>query len=168
MIDDFCKLLVARHPASVGRWLLSILDPTSWQPGADQQTPDPPAAAQPAALSGPWQLLDRELSREPLRADSVILMPAVQPPATVPILHLEFQTRPDAAIPDRMLDYLILLHRRFRRPIRQVVIHLRPTASPLAHLEELVIGHARHRFTSLRLWEQPCSPVPLRARRNRC
>lgn len=58
-----------------------------------------------------------------------------------------------------MLEYWIRLHRRFRRPIRQVVIHLKPTTSPLAWIEELAIGHTRHRFISLRLWEQ--DPAPL-------
>lgn len=144
MIDDFCKQLVARHPASVGRWVLSATNPS---------------ADQPAVPLGPWQLLDRELSRDALRADSVILLPGEGSLAAVPILHLEFQTRPEAAIPERMLEYWILLHRRFRRPIHQVVIHLRPTTSPLARVEELAIGHTRHRFTSLRLWEQ--DPVPL-------
>ena len=140
MIDDFCKRLVARHPASVGRWVLSLTDGL------------PPPA-------GPWQLLDRELSSDPLHADSVILLPEAGAEEVVPILHLEFQTRPDAAIAERMLEYWIRLHRRFRRPIRQVVIHLKPTASPLARIEELVIDTTRHRFTSLRLWELEAAPL---------
>jgi hypothetical protein len=78
VIDDFCKQLVARHPASA--------------PGP---TPD-------------WQLLDRELSSEPLHADSVVLLPTNPGQTAAPILHLEFQTRPDP-----------------RWPIRQVVLHLK-------------------------------------------
>ncbi|MBM5801842.1 MAG: DUF4351 domain-containing protein [Cyanobacteria bacterium K_DeepCast_35m_m2_023] len=78
-----------------------------------------------------------------------------------PILHLEFQTLPDRAIAERMLEYWIRLHRRFGLPIRQVVIHLKPTNSPLARLDQLAIGSTRHRFTSLRLWEQ--DPAPLLA-----
>ena len=105
-----------------------------------------------------WQLLDRELSSAPLHADSVVLLP--EGPAGT-ILHLEFQTRPDPAIAERMLDYWIRLHRRFHQPIRQAVIHPKRTASPLARVDELVVGQTHHRFCSLRLWEE--DPAPLLA-----
>lgn len=140
VIDDFCKQLVARHPASIGRWVLGLTGPP-----ADEATPN-------------WQLLDRELSSDPLHADSVILLPT-EGGAEAPILHLEFQTRPDGAMAERMLAYWIRLHRRFRRPIQQVVLHLRPTPSPLARIEHLAIGRTRHHFTSLRLWEQDSAPL---------
>jgi predicted transposase YdaD len=42
-----------------------------------------------------------------------------------------------------------------------VVLHLKPTASPLARIEHLAVGRTRHHFTSLRLWEQ--DPAPLLA-----
>lgn len=145
MIDDFCKQLVARHPASVGRWVLGRI------------AEDNPLGASDSGGST-WQLLDRELSTAPLHADSVVLLPEGN---TSEILHLEFQTRPDAAIAERMLDYWIRLHRRFHQPIRQAVIHLKPTRSRLARVEELAIDHTRHRFSSLRLWEQ--DPAPLLA-----
>ena len=145
MIDDFCKQLVARHPASVGRWVLGRI------------AEDNPLGASDSSGST-WQLLDRELSTAPLHADSVVLLPEGN---TSEILHLEFQTRPDAAIAERMLDYWIRLHRRFHQPIRQAVIHLKPTRSRLARVEELAIDHTRHRFSSLRLWEQ--DPAPLLA-----
>ena len=141
MIDDFCKQLVARHPASVGRWVLGSI-----------------AEAEAPAGSGAWQLLDRELSSAPLHADSVVLLPEAN---TGAILHMEFQTRPDAAIAERMLEYWIRLHRRFHQPIRQAVIHLKPTGSSLARIESLAIDHTRHRFHNLRLWEQ--DPAPLLA-----
>jgi hypothetical protein len=101
VIDDFCKRLVARHPASIGRWLLEVAAP-----------PDPPPP--PGHAAAEWKLLDRELSSEPLHADSVVLLPGGGPGA--PILHLEFQTRPDPLMAERMLDYWIRLHRRFRQP----------------------------------------------------
>jgi len=145
VIDDFCKQLVARHPASVGRWVLGRI------------AEDNPLGASDSGGST-WQLLDRELSTAPLHADSVVLLPEGN---TSEILHLEFQTRPDAAIAERMLDYWIRLHRRFHQPIRQAVIHLKPTRSHLARVEELAIDHTRHRFSSLRLWEQ--DPAPLLA-----
>jgi len=148
VIDEFCKQLVARHPASIGRWLLGL-------------TAAEPSSARAIDTNPTWQLLDRELSSDPLHADSVILLPADPGRSGAPILHLEFQTRPDALMAERMLEYWIRLHRRFRRPIQQVVLHLKPTASPLARVEQLTIGRTRHHFTSLRLWEQ--DPAPLLA-----
>ena len=97
VIDDFCKQLVLQHPASVGQWVLS-------------QIAEPP----PLNPDGSWQVLDRELSSAPLHADSVVLLPEA---GSESILHLEFQTRPDALIAERMLEYWIRLHRRFRQPI---------------------------------------------------
>jgi predicted transposase/invertase (TIGR01784 family) len=154
VIDDFCKQLVARHPASISRWLLGLTGSVSARQAGEQ-----PASAPGCATD--WQLLDRELSSEPLHADSVVLLPASGNRSEAPILHLEFQTRPDPLMAERMLDYWIRLHRRFRRPVQQVVLHLKPTRSPLARIEHLAIGRTRHHFTSLRLWEQ--DPAPLLA-----
>ena len=148
VIDDFCKQLVARHPASISRWLLGL-------------TAAEPSSARAIDTNQTWQLLDRELSSDALHADSVILLPADPGRSGPPILHLEFQTRPDALMAERMLEYWIRLHRRFRWPIQQVVLHLKPTASPLTRVEHLTIGRTRHHFTSLRLWEQ--DPAPLLA-----
>ena len=122
VIDDFCKQLVARHPASIGCWLLGL-------------TAAEPSSARAIDTNQTWQLLDRELSSDALHADALMA--------------------------ERMLEYWIRLHRRFRRPIQQVVLHLKPTASPLARVEHLTIGRTRHHFTSLRLWEQ--DPAPLLA-----
>ena len=60
MIDDFCKQLVARHPASISRWLLGL-------------TAAEPSSARAIDTNQTWQLLDRELSSDALHADSVIL-----------------------------------------------------------------------------------------------
>ena len=40
-----------------------------------------------------------------------------------------------------------------------MVIHLKPSASALARIEELVSDNTRHRFTSLRLWELDAAPL---------
>jgi predicted transposase/invertase (TIGR01784 family) len=154
VIDDFCKQLVARHPASISRWLLGLTGSVSGSQAGEQP-------ASPPGCVTDWQLLDRELSSEPLHADSVVLLPASGNRSEAPILHLEFQTRPDPLMAERMLGYWIRLHRRFRRPVQQVVLHLKPTRSPLARIEHLAIGRTRHHFTSLRLWEQ--DPAPLLA-----
>ncbi|MFZ9267267.1 MAG: hypothetical protein ACO23P_10985, partial [Vulcanococcus sp.] len=138
MIDDFCKQLVAQHPESVGGWVLRVTQ--GWQ------------ASEPQG----WELLDRELSSAPLHADSVVLLPQAE---SASILHLEFQTRPDRLIAERMLEYWIRLHRRFHKPIQQVVIHLKPTTSPLARIEQLKVGGTQHQFSNLRLWEQDPEPL---------
>lgn len=39
------------------------------------------------------------------------------------------------------------------------MIHLKPTGTALARIEELRVGSTRHRFTSLRLWEQSAEPL---------
>ncbi|MEL7314544.1 MAG: flagellar assembly protein H, partial [Cyanobacteria bacterium J06559_3] len=68
------------------------------------------------------ELSPSELLLEPIRADALLLQ------SDRIALHIEFQTRPDSAIPFRMLDYWVRLRRRFpKREIRQVVIYLLPT-----------------------------------------
>ena len=117
-----------------------------------------------------WQLIDTELAAESHRADTVILQAA---PAAVPgtsaesaiaappeqLLHLEFQSRPDRHMPERMLEYWIRLWRLHRKPIRQVVLYLRKTKSSLVQVDELQVGETRHRYGVVRLWEQ--DPLPL-------
>ncbi len=67
--DNVCKYLVEWFPESFARWLLGS----------------------PVSLA---QLQPTELSTEPIRADSLILLRAQNL-----ILHLEFQTDPDPDIP---------------------------------------------------------------------
>ncbi|MEL7039847.1 MAG: DUF4351 domain-containing protein, partial [Cyanobacteria bacterium J06592_8] len=72
------------------------------------------------------------------------------------ILHLEFQTRPDPEIPFRMADYRIRIYRRYRdKSVRQVVIYLKPTSSPLVQENVFEIPGTRHQFQVIRLWETP-------------
>ncbi len=71
------------------------------------------------------QLKPKELSLEPIRADSIIFLQSDEL-----ILHLEFQTEPDAKIPFRMADYRLRLYRKFpNKEVHQVVIYLRKTDS---------------------------------------
>jgi predicted transposase YdaD len=51
-----------------------------------------------------------ELSLEPIRADSVILLKS-----RGLISHTEFQTDPDPEIPFREADYALRIHRKFPR-----------------------------------------------------
>ena len=72
------------------------------------------------------------------------------------ILHIEFQTQPDAEIPFRMADYRLRVYRRYpQKQMHQVVIYLKPTASPLVEENVFVIPRTRHEFEVIRLWEQP-------------
>lgn len=126
MFDNVCKYLVETFPADFAQWLLG--------------EPLPLTTLSPA-----------ELSLEPIRADSLILLQAPKL-----LLHIEFQTQPDPAIPFRMLDYGVRVYRRFPdRAMRQVVIYLRASRSPLVRQTVFAKPHTRHEFQVIRLWEQP-------------
>ena len=58
-----------------------------------------------------------------------------------------------------MLEYWIRLWRLHPKPIRQMVLYLRKTNSPLVQVDELQVGETRHRYGVVRLWEQ--DPLPL-------
>ncbi|MGY4591039.1 putative transposase/invertase (TIGR01784 family) [Thermostichus sp. MS-CIW-40] len=123
--DNVCKYLVEWFPESFARWLLG--------------SPVPLIQLQPT-----------ELSTEPIRADSLILLRAQNL-----ILHLEFQTDPDPDIPLRMADYCLRLYRRYpAQEVRQIVIYLRKTQSERVYQTSFQRGSLSHRFEVLRLWEQ--------------
>jgi predicted transposase YdaD len=136
-IDDFCKDLARHHPDALAGWLQGLLGPTQ----------------HPAPSSSSWQLLDRELPAASQQADTVILSGEGR------ILHAEFQARPDPLMPVRMLEYWIRLHRRYGQPIEQVVLYLKRTRSPRVSIDRLEIGATSHRYTVVRLWEQPAGPL---------
>jgi predicted transposase/invertase (TIGR01784 family) len=72
------------------------------------------------------------------------------------ILHLEFQTIPKENIPFRLLDYRVRGNRRYKgKPMRQVVIYLKPTTSELAYQTSYDLERTHHEFDVVRLWEQP-------------
>ena len=143
-IDEFCKQLVRSNPAAMAEWLLGVSGVDGY---ASSITP-----------GFYWQLIDTELAAETQRADSVILHAGS---ATKPnqLLHLEFQSRPDRQMPERMLEYWIRLWRLHGKPIHQVVLYLKKTNSPLVLVDELQVGETRHRYGVVRLWEQ--DPLPL-------
>ncbi|MGC1308383.1 MAG: Rpn family recombination-promoting nuclease/putative transposase [Phormidesmis sp.] len=126
MFDTVCKFLIESFPADFATWLLG----------------------EPMELV---TLSPSELSLEPIRADSLILLQSDSL-----VLHIEFQTLPVPAIPFRMLDYRIRVHRRFpNKQMRQVVIYLQPTQSELAWQTTFELENTQHRFEVIRLWEQP-------------
>ena len=143
-IDEFCKQLVRSNPAAMAEWLLGVSGVDGY---ASSITP-----------GFYWQLIDTELAAETQRADSVILHAGS---ATKPnqLLHLEFQSRPDRQMPEKMLEYWIRLWRLHGKPIHQVVLYLKKTNSPLVQVDELQVGETRHRYGVVRLWEQDPQPL---------
>ena len=126
MYDNTCKFLAETYPADFAAWLLG-----------DAITL--------------IKLEPTELSLEPIRADSLTFLASQDI-----ILHLEFQTRPDPAIPFRMTDYYLRLYRKYpQRRIQQFVLYLTPSQDPLVRQTYFEQPKLRHEFNVIRLWEQP-------------
>ena len=126
MYDNICKFLAESFSDGFAQWLLG----------------------EPVSLS---QLSPRELSLEPIRADALILLQSA-----ALVLHIEFQTEPQAELPFRMADYRLRVYRRYpNKRMHQVVIYLKPTGSELVYQASFVIPGTRHEFQVIRLWEQP-------------
>ncbi len=97
------------------------------------------------------KLSPKELSLEPIRTDSLILLQSDEL-----ILHIEFQTEPDKKIPFRIADYRLRAYRRFPdKRMRQVVVYLRQTDSEVVYQTSFTLEETSHRFQVIRLWEQP-------------
>ena len=126
MYDNICKFIAEEFTEDIATWLLGS----------------------PATLT---QLSPKELSLEPIRADSLILLTSQEL-----VLHLEFQTEPDEKIPFRMIDYRLRTYRRFPdKEMRQVVIYLKPSGSDLVYQNYFRLSRTNHEFDIIRLWEQP-------------
>ncbi|GAB4279840.1 MAG: DUF4351 domain-containing protein [Oscillatoriaceae cyanobacterium] len=98
------------------------------------------------------RILKTELNIEPIRADSVILLGRLSP-----IFHIEFETLPKldgTPISLRMLDYYIRLKRQYNRPVRQLVVFLKETASPLVFENQYRDSNTSHSYQVIRMWEQ--------------
>jgi predicted transposase/invertase (TIGR01784 family) len=124
--DNCCKLLAEKYPEQFASWLL----------GQPTQS---------------VEVLKTELSIEPIRADSVILLRTQGR-----ILHIEFQVKLESEppLPLRFLDYWVRLYRLFRVPIVQVLILLRPPAEGTEIESAFVMGTTRHEYRVVKLWEQ--------------
>ena len=126
MYDNTCKFLAENFPTDFASWLLG----------------------KPIPLT---KLEASELSAEPIRADSVILLESAEI-----IVHLEFQTKTDETMAFRMLDYWVRLYRKYpTKKIHQTVIYLKPTNSLLAYQNGFNVDQTSHSFNVMRLWEQP-------------
>jgi predicted transposase/invertase (TIGR01784 family) len=128
MYDDTCRFLAEHFSADFASWLLGkSVTLTELQPS--------------------------ELSLDPIRADALIFLESDEE-----MLHIEFQTLPKANIPFRVLDYRVRGYRRdSTKPMRQVVIYLKQTASPLVYQTSFTMERTRHEFEVIRLWEQSAS-----------
>jgi predicted transposase/invertase (TIGR01784 family) len=101
------------------------------------------------------ELSPTELSVEPIRADSVMLLQG-----QTDILHVEFQTDPKPDIPLRLADYRLRLHRRFPdKTIHQVVLYLRETTSERVYQNYFEIAGMYAEFEVMRLWEIPAEAL---------
>ncbi len=124
--DNVCKILAEKYPLDFANWLL-------------------PEAVEKI------KVLKTELSIEPIRADSVILLQTKNR-----ILHLEFQTntKSETPIPLRMLDYFVRLVRQYNLPVTQVVIFLQETSNEIAFTEAYIDEMTHHHYRVIRMWEQ--------------
>ncbi|HLO84918.1 MAG TPA: Rpn family recombination-promoting nuclease/putative transposase [Nostocaceae cyanobacterium] len=126
MYDNICKFIAENYKDDLATWLLGS----------------------PIKLT---ELSPTELSTEPIRADSLILLQSDDL-----VLHTEFQTDADEDMPFRMLDYRVRVYRRFpHKEMRQVVIYLRKTASELVRENCFRLSKTYHEFEVIRLWEEP-------------
>jgi predicted transposase YdaD len=128
-VDTLLKYLAERYPDHLAAWLLG----------------------RPIDGLGPVEVLKGELSAEQVRADFVAIVRSLGT-----VLHVEFQYSPPGAgepsLELRMLDYWVRLHRRYRLPVEQVLVLIRPTTRPTGGLFE--VGRTRHEFRVVRLWEE--------------
>ena len=130
MFDNLCKFLAENFSSDFASWILG----------------------EPEKLT---ILTPTELSNEPIRADTLILLQSVEV-----VLHLEFQTQTDETMPFRMADYRLRVHRRFpNKSMRQIVIYLKCTGSDLVRQNVFTISGMRHEFEIIRLWEQPTADL---------
>jgi predicted transposase/invertase (TIGR01784 family) len=117
MYDDTCRFLAEHFSADFASWLLGkSVTMTEIQPS--------------------------ELSLDPIRADALILLESEES-----VLHVEFQTLPKDNIPFRILDYRVRMYRKDpAKPMRQVVIYLKQTASELVYQTSFTMERTRHEF----------------------
>lgn len=126
MFDSVTKFLIENFSSDYATWLLG----------------------KPIVLT---KLEPSELSLEPIRADAIIFLEGEDI-----ILHIESQTSPSQEIFFRLLDYRVRLYRRSpQKIVKQVVIYLTPTQSPLVYQTNFEVPGTRHEFEVIRLWEQP-------------
>lgn len=130
MFDNVCKFLAENYASDFAQWVFG----------------------EPKGLT---VLSPTELSNEPIRADALIMLQSEDV-----VLHLEFQTIADAAIPFRMADYRLRVYRKYpQKQMKQVVIYLKETTSAMVQENSFTISGMNHQFEVIRLWEQPTAEL---------
>ncbi len=121
--DNICKRLAEFYPRDFASWLLG-------QPVDEVE------------------VLKTELGKEPIRADSLIMLRL-----SGSILHMEFQTTPRSKppLPLRMLDYWVQGYRKYELPIEQFVIVLTETGEEIP--TEFRAPNTWHRYHVIKVWE---------------
>ena len=122
--DNLCKRLAEDYPEQFAHWLFGT--------------------------RGKVKVEKTELSRDPIRADSVVFSSAENE-----TLHTEFQTtrKSDVALPLRFLDYYVGLKRkRPKRRVRQVLVILKPTEHEIPDRYE--DERTWHGYEVVKMWEQ--------------
>jgi len=122
--DNLCKRLAEEHPEQFARWLFGA--------------------------RGQVKVEKTELSREPVRADSVIFSHDENE-----TLHAEFQTtmKSDVPVPLRLLDYYVGLKRQNpNRRVRQILVVLKQTGEEIP--DRYVDERTLHTYDVVRMWEQ--------------
>ncbi len=122
--DTLCKRLAEEHPAQFARWLFGA--------------------------GGKVKVEKTEMSREPIRDDSVIFLHA---DSETP--HAEFQTtmKSEVPVPLRLLDYYVGLKRQNpTRRVRQVLVVLKQKGEevPDRYEDERTV----HIYDVVKMWEQ--------------
>ena len=101
------------------------------------------------------ELSPTELSLEPIRTDSLILLQGNDE-----VLHIEFQTSPKPDLPMRLADYRLRIHRKFpEKTIYQVVIYLRETRSERVFQNYFEIAGMYAEFEVIRIWDVPAEEL---------
>ncbi len=122
--DNLCKRLAEEYPEQFARWLFGA--------------------------SGKVKVEKTELSREPVRADSVIFSHDEDE-----TLHAEFQTtmKSDVPVPLRFLDYYVGLKRKNpSQRVRQVLVVLKQTGEEIPDRYE--DERTLHIYDVVLMWEQ--------------
>jgi len=122
--DTLCKRLAEEYPEQFARWLFGA--------------------------SGKVKVVKTEMSREPIRADSVIFSHDDDE-----TLHAEFQTtmKSEVPVPLRLLDYYVGFKRQNpSRRVRQALVVLKQTGEEIPDRYE--DERTLHIYDVIRMWEQ--------------
>jgi predicted transposase YdaD len=100
------------------------------------------------------ETLATELPRESLFADALL---RVRYRGELYILHIEVQSGADAKIPERLLQYMVLIWLREQTKVLSVVIYLSKTKTPTSpwQLEGPGGPINTFHFQVVKLWEEP-------------